>query len=385
VQEVNEELRRDATFFAISDFLDPEVQAADRAEGFYRATGARSVLMVPVGAGEHGLGVLSILMVDGPRRWRRYEIQSAQQCAGYVAQAIVSLSLAHMADEQLQRLTELDRQKTDFMATVSHELRTPLTSINGYLELLQDGDYGSLTSSQTEALTIIERNASRLRGLIEDLLVLNKIEATGLHLSVEEVHVDSLVSEVVEMLRPVAENAGVDLRRDAVDDDLVVRVDRGQLERTLINLGANAVKFTPRGGHARLGAVREDDSVVIAVSDTGIGIPEADQARLFGRFYRASNATAAAIPGTGLGLAIAKAIVEGHGGELRVESVEGEGTTMKVVLPLALVPEDHGAPSAAQLRPGGRVGEAGGAPEPAGASEASEASGAGNAAGAASV
>jgi signal transduction histidine kinase/HAMP domain-containing protein len=334
VHTVNEELRRDATFFAVADFLAPEVQADPRAEGFYRSTGARSLLMVPVGVGEQGLGVLSVLMVDGPRRWRRHEIQSAQQCAGYVAQAMMAISLAQMADEQVQRLTELDRQKTDFMATVSHELRTPLTSINGYLELLEDGDYGQLTREQRGALSIIERNASRLRGLIEDLLVLNKIEATGLHLSMGEVQVASLVSEVVEILRPAAENGGVELGSDPVDGALVVLVDRGQFERTLINLGANAVKFTPRGGSARISAERDGDRVVVLVSDTGIGIPAADQERLFGRFFRASNATAKAIPGTGLGLAIAKAIVEGHGGTLEVESVEGEGTTMRVCLPL---------------------------------------------------
>jgi signal transduction histidine kinase len=136
------------------------------------------------------------------------------------------------------------------------------------------------------------------------------------------------------MLRPAAESRGVELTAEQVDEDLVVRVDRGQLERTLINLGANAVKFTPRGGTAQVTACQADDHVVISVSDTGIGIPEADLSRLFDRFYRATNATAAAIPGTGLGLAIAKAIVEGHGGELGVESVEGEGTTMLVSLPL---------------------------------------------------
>jgi signal transduction histidine kinase len=335
VHKVNEELRREATFFALPDFLATEVQADPRAGGFYRATGARSVLMVPVGVGEQGLGVMAVLMVDGPRRWRRHEIQSAQQCAGYVAQAIAALRLTQMTDEQLARLTELDRQKTDFMATVSHELRTPLTSINGYIELLEDGDYGPLTDPQLGALSIIERNATRLRGLIEDLLVLNKIEATGLALAVEEVPVKDLVRGVVDMLRPVAENAGVELEADLVDEDLVVRVDRGQLERTLINLGSNAIKFTPRGGVARVSACDDGEHAVISVSDTGIGIPTKDLGRLFGRFYRASNATAQAIPGTGLGLAIAKAIVEGHGGELGVESVEGEGTTMRVFLPLA--------------------------------------------------
>ncbi len=333
VKAVGDELRRQATVFAVSDFLDAQVQSQERAGRFYRATGATSLLMVPVGIGEQGLGVLSLMTVDAPRRWRRYEIQAVQQCAGYVAQSIVGLRLREMQEGQLEQLTALDRQKTDFMATVSHELRTPLTSINGYVEMLEDGDYGQLSGSQLGALDIIGRNANRLRGLIEDLLVLNKIEATGLHSSTEEVAVRGLVDDVAELLRPAAGTAEVDLVVEPIEPTLSIRVDRGQLERSLINLGSNAVKFTPAGGRATIGASEADGRVVITVSDTGIGIPQKDLPQLFGRFFRASNATAAAIPGTGLGLAIVRAIVEGHGGELRIDSVEGRGTVIEVDLP----------------------------------------------------
>ena len=334
VRVVGDELRRQATVFVLSDFLHAEVQAQARAARFYRATGAKSLLMVPVGIGEQGLGVLSLMTIDTPRRWRRYEIQAVQQCAGYVAQSIVDLRLREMREAQVEQLTALDRQKTDFMATISHELRTPLTSINGYLELLEDGDYGDLSDPQRSALDIIGRNANRLRGLIEDLLVLNKIEATGLHSATEDVPVVELVAGVAELLRPVAAGAGVRLVVEPIDPELVIRVDRGQLERSLINLGSNAVKFTPPGGQATIGAAEVDGRALISVADTGIGIPAGDLPQLFGRFFRASNATAAAIPGTGLGLAIVRAIVEGHGGELQVDSVEGRGTVMRVDLPI---------------------------------------------------
>ena len=334
VRVVGDELRRRATVFVLSDFLHAEVQTQVRAARFYRATGAKSLLMVPVGIGEQGLGVLSLMTIDTPRRWRRYEIQAVQQCAGYVAQSIVDLRLREMREAQVEQLTALDRQKTDFMATISHELRTPLTSINGYLELLEDGDYGDLSDPQRSALDIIGRNANRLRGLIEDLLVLNKIEATGLQSTTEDVAVDELVAGVADLLRPVADAAGVTLVIEPIDPELVIRVDRGQLERSLINLGSNAVKFTRPGGQATIGAAEVDGRAVITVTDTGIGIPAGDLPQLFGRFFRASNATAAAIPGTGLGLAIGRAIVEGHGGELQVDSVEGRGTVMRVDLPI---------------------------------------------------
>ncbi|MGO4340835.1 sensor histidine kinase [Pedococcus sp. 2YAF34] len=336
VPEVNRELRRDASVFVIRDLLDSTVVRDERAQAFHRATGARSMVMVPVGVGERGLGVLALMTVDIYRRWRRYEIQAAQQCAGYLAQAIAQLRLNEMQGEQMRRLTELDRQKTDFMATVSHELRTPLTSISGYLELLEDGDYGDLSGVQQSALRVIGRNATRLRGLIEDLLVLNKIEASGLESDPEDVLVSEIVRGVSEMLEPVAAAGGVRLVVEQVDPCLQVHVDRIQLERALINLGSNAVKFTPTGGVATISTRREGDSVEIAVADTGIGIPEKDQAKLFDRFFRASNANAQAIPGTGLGLAIVRAIVEGHGGELGFESTEGVGTTMTICLPLVL-------------------------------------------------
>jgi signal transduction histidine kinase len=341
VPAVNEELRRTGSAFVIRDVLDPRVMRDVRAAAFHRATGARSLVMVPVGVGETGIGVLAVMTVDLYRRWRRHEVQAMQQCAGYLGQVIAQVRLNAMQDEQVRQLTALDRQKTDFMATVSHELRTPLTSIAGYLELLEDGDYGELTSAQRSALGIVGRNASRLRGLIEDLLVLNKIEATGLPVSLEEVPVHTLVAGVVEMLRPAAESGRVELVAMPIDPDLVVRVDRGQLERSLINLGSNAVKFTPAGGHASFSVDSDGSFVTINVSDTGIGIPPEDRARLFDRFFRASNATAQAIPGTGLGLAIVRAIVEGHGGSLTVQSVVGKGTTMQVVLPLvAQLPPD---------------------------------------------
>lgn len=335
VGAVNDELRRDATVFRLPDLLAPEVRGEARVAAYHRATGARSLLMVPVGVGERGLGLLALMTVDLPRRWRRYEIQGVQQCVAYIAQGIVSARLTQMQDEQLARLTALDRQKTDFMATVSHELRTPLTSISGYLELLEDGDYGPLTAPQMGALGVIGRNATRLRGLIEDLLVLNRIETSGLQSHPQETAVGDLVSGVVEMLRPSAANGEVELLTCPADEDLCVRVDRPQFERALINLGSNAVKFTPPGGQVRISAERAGDQVAISVTDTGIGIPHEDLEQLGSRFFRASNATKQAIPGTGLGLAIVRTIVEGHGGEMFVASAEGEGTTVRLFLPSA--------------------------------------------------
>jgi signal transduction histidine kinase len=337
--EVAQEMWTAAAPVVLADFLVPEVQSRKRAQLFSGATGARAALMAPVGLGERVLGVIALMMVDGPRQWTQPEVNAVQQSAVYVARSIVQGEYdAHQA-EHVDRLERLDRQKTDFMATISHELRTPLTSIAGYLELLRDGDVGDLTDTQDSMLGVIERNTVRLRGLIEDLLVLNRIEATGLRAVVRPVHVADLSDAVLEALRPVADAGGVSLVSDPVPAGAVVSADSAQVERALMNVVSNAIKFTPAAGSVRLRVSLVEDNdpprVRIRVTDTGIGIPAEDVERLFVRFFRARNATAHAIPGTGLGLAIVKSIVEGHDGTLAVSSVEGEGTDVVIELPLA--------------------------------------------------
>ena len=356
--DVAQEMWGSATPFAIENFLDPEVQRLERARLFSGATGCRAVIMAPVGLGERVLGVIALMMLDGPRAWTAPEVNAVQQSAAYVARSIVQGEYdAHQA-EHVDRLERLDRQKTDFMATVSHELRTPLTSIAGYLELLREGDVGELTPQQDSMLGIVERNTVRLRGLIEDLLVLNRIESTGLRAIVRPVPVGALTGHVVDALQPVADASGVTLVAGAVPGQAVVAADSTQLERAVVNVVSNAVKFTPSGGRVELtvevdavDAVDETDAVGgqaggvvrIRCRDTGIGIPAVDLGRLFDRFFRASNATAQAIPGTGLGLVIVKTIVEGHEGTLTLDSTEGRGTEVVITLPLARLPQPQPA------------------------------------------
>ena len=192
-----------------------------------------------------------------------------------------------------------------------------------------------LNVPQLKALNVIGRNATRLRGLIEDLLVLNRIETSGLQSQPVDTPVSVLMDDVVEVLQPTADNGRVSLVVVPPAEDLCVHVDRTQFERALINLGSNAVKFTPPGGQVTIAAERTGDRIALSVTDTGIGIPHDDLERLGSRFFRASNATAQAIPGTGLGLAIVRTIVEGHGGQMFVASAEGEGTTVRLFLPAA--------------------------------------------------
>lgn len=236
--------------------------------------------------------------------------------------------------ENLGQLKELDRQKDAFLSTVSHELRTPLTSIAGYAEMLSEGDAGHLSGEQLRIVEVIDRNTRRLQGLIEDMLILTRIEAADFSPSHEAVNLARIAEIVVEDLAPSAlrKNITVSVKAPA---PTLVEGDPNHLERALTNLVDNALKFTPDGGSVVVTVGMSGDRAVATVTDSGIGIPEPQRAELFGRFFRATNAVTDSIPGTGLGLSIVQAIISEHRGTIEVESREGEGATFRVVLPAA--------------------------------------------------
>ncbi|GIF21493.1 signal transduction histidine kinase [Actinoplanes tereljensis] len=240
--------------------------------------------------------------------------------------------LRRTEEELLARLKALDAAKTDFMATISHELRTPLTSISGYVELLRDSEPDELTDGQQRMLEVIARNARRLRELIEDILTLSRIESGGFSSDQGEVDLAQVIAKAITAFGPAAEKASVRLHVE-VRGPLPLRGDGVQLDKVLVNLIGNAVKFTPPEGTVTVHAERAEDHTVLRVADTGMGIPPAEQNALFVRFFRATNAIRQAIPGTGLGLAICQKIVDNHGGSIEVDSAENVGTTVTVRLP----------------------------------------------------
>ncbi len=231
---------------------------------------------------------------------------------------------------------EVSRLKDEFVGLVSHELRTPLSSILGYLELMKDDEDSPLSDEQRLYLGVAERNAHRLLGLVGDLLFTAQADAGGFPLALAEIAPGEVVSAAVSSARPAAEAAGVQLTADGEWSRVVIRADRGRLGQAVDNLISNAIKFTPRGGTVTVGFTESTDDrpLEITVRDTGIGIPAEELDQLFTRFFRATTATANAVPGVGLGLVITKAIVQAHGGVLDVTSVEGEGTVFTLRLPV---------------------------------------------------
>jgi signal transduction histidine kinase len=229
------------------------------------------------------------------------------------------------ADRRLERLRDA------FVGAVSHELRTPLTSITGFLEMLGDEEE-QLSASGRSYLSVIRRGTGRLQRIVEDLLLVAQIEANRLELEPVPTDLAELAAETVEAALPAAAEHGVDLVLD-VEGPLPLEADAGRLRQVLDSLVSNALKFTPAGGSVLVSASNGRGPLRVEVADSGIGIPNDELGQLFSRFYRASTATRREIPGTGLGLVIARAIVEGHGGTISLESIEGEGTRVTVSLP----------------------------------------------------
>jgi signal transduction histidine kinase len=231
--------------------------------------------------------------------------------------------------EQNQRLLQLDKMKDEFVASVSHELRTPLTSIRGYLELIRDDK--NIDEEQKKMLSIVDRNADRLLRLVSDLLFVAQREDAEIVGDISELDLMELAREGVEGAGPQASTAGVTLELHG--ESAFLQGDPSRLSQVIDNLISNAIKFTPAGGQIDVRVDVRAEQVILAVSDTGMGVPKGEQADLFQRFFRTRGANAAAIQGTGLGLSIVKEIVESHGGTIGFTSREGLGTTFTVELP----------------------------------------------------
>jgi PAS domain S-box-containing protein len=234
---------------------------------------------------------------------------------------------------QVDELQELDRMQHELVSTVSHELRTPLTSILGHTEMLADGDAGPINPEQAHVVSVIDRNSHRLLALIEDLLTIGRVESRGLDLTLGPVDVAALVDGVTEAIGPSAAARAQTFTVDVDPETGCIVADGPLLERALLNLLSNAVKFTPEKGTVALSVRPNGGATVFSVTDTGMGISDEDQKRLFTRFFRSAVATVNAIPGTGLGLSIVKQIVDAHDGSITLDSAPGRGTTVTFSIP----------------------------------------------------
>ncbi len=230
-----------------------------------------------------------------------------------------------------QRLTELDRYKTQFFANITHELKTPLTLILAPTESILKGEMGTFSGDQQEIFHRIYRNGLRLMKLISDLLDLSKLEDSKLRLSLEEVDLAEFLNELVANIHPLAERKDISLTYEVQGEETAIWSDRSRLEQILINLLSNAVKFTGEGGRVTVICDAMGQQLHVSVQDSGIGIPQDKLRIIFDRFSQVDGSSTRKYGGTGIGLALAKELVTLHEGELWAESEVGRGTTMHVM------------------------------------------------------
>ncbi|HMZ07120.1 MAG TPA: ATP-binding protein [Anaerolineales bacterium] len=236
-------------------------------------------------------------------------------------------------NEALTRLSELSQMKANFIANISHELRTPLTHIKGYIELLISESLGSIAEEQKHALSVSQRAATRLEGMIEDLIMFSLASRGEMSMKLENIDIRRLTTLVVKTANNKAEERGVKLQLSAADGFPPVQADAEKISWVISQLIDNGIKFTPSGGTVSVMLKEEGSNLLqIIVSDTGIGIPQNRMNEIFEPFHQLDGSSTRRFGGTGLGLSLVRQIVEAHGSLLDVKSVEGKGSIFKFPL-----------------------------------------------------
>ncbi|MBN1411244.1 MAG: substrate-binding domain-containing protein [Spirochaetales bacterium] len=273
----------------------------------------------------------------------RLQISSALKGSSLLLQMEKSEKELHKANE---KLTELDKSKTNFFSNISHELRTPLTLILGPIESILEGNYKKSLAYNDEILTSMHTNSLRLLKLINNLLDFTKIEAGKMDVKKRYVDITKLVSFFITQVAPASRNKNINLFIDKPDKDIIAFIDTDLLEKAFFNIISNALKFTPPGGTISIkigehAPVNGNKMLFVSISDSGIGIP-ADKLRIiFERFTQVDSSSSRKFAGTGIGLSFSKEIIELQGGSIEVESNVNKGSTFHLVLPAATnVPKD---------------------------------------------
>lgn len=310
--------------------------------GMYGAAGKRWVEAVEGWRRQPALGTTPQDVLD-----ERLELDEDRIVAVSVAPVILGEEFLGTVSifRDITREVEVDRLKSEFVATVSHELRTPMTSVKGYVEMLLMGAVGTINDEQRRFLQTIKGNIDRLGGLVNDLLDISRIESGRVALSLEPVDVAAMLGDVSEAVLRRGRNESKPLEIDLELPKSLppALADRERLRQIINNLVENSFNYTPAGGHIQLKASKRGQQVEISVSDNGIGILPEDLPKVFERFYRGEQALNMSVAGTGLGLSIVRQLIEMHEGEIVIESegVPGKGTVCTITLPIATADEQR--------------------------------------------
>jgi two-component system, OmpR family, phosphate regulon sensor histidine kinase PhoR len=323
----------DGRAVVIDDAHDPEKFRVEQRLAFEESS-VRAALTYPITIAGHVGGVLVASEQRAPREWTDEDVALMEGFAREIGRALDHARAFELQNQMVERLALLDRSKNDFLAEVSRELRGPLASVLGYIELLTDDSADAVSDEQRHMLGIVERSGEKLLVLISNLLLMSRMEAGTFEPALALVDVEGMVIRVCDSLTPAVTQGQLVVEVN-LEPGLELVADEGQVERALHNLVANAVKYTPAGGHIDISTRSESDSVVIAVRDTGIGVAEDEQDDLFSRFFSSKTGPRRETLGTGLVLYIVKKIVDGHDGSVGVLSLQGRGSTFTMRYPVA--------------------------------------------------
>ena len=310
---------------------DSDAVAAGAIHMAARQLGFRSMDIIPIADGTRAVGTLALLF----RRTHAPSERAArlvEMCAHTMAIALDSAKRRHEADKKRKRVEDLSRAKIHFFARMSHELRTPLQSIAGYVDLLRLGVRGRVTPAQAELLFRVEKSEQLLLSVIDDLITFSRIEVGRIEYHLGPVAVTDAIVAAEMVVSPIAKERSVSLRVDRCDPALCVHADSDKLRQVLVNLLANALKFTPSQGHVHLSSRADDQAVYFTIADTGPGIPPEKLQDIFQPFVQLGVPLLDGLGGSGLGLAISREFAAGMAGEISVESVEGKGATFTLKL-----------------------------------------------------
>jgi len=238
-------------------------------------------------------------------------------------------ALARSFNSMADQLRRLEETRQEFFAAVAHELRSPLTSIRGAADLLHDNIAGPLTAKQRRLADIIAQSSARLLGLVNQILEMSRLQAGLVEVQRQPVDLAELLDRAFEELHPRATEAGVTLECERIGIDFMYRGDEERLHQLVVNLGANAIRFTPRGGRVVARVIDAGSEFELQVEDTGVGIPADALPHIFDAYRQAHRERG----GTGLGLAIVRGVAEAHGGRVTAESHEGKGSRFTILLP----------------------------------------------------
>ncbi|MEA3340977.1 MAG: GAF domain-containing sensor histidine kinase [Chloroflexota bacterium] len=289
----------------------------------------RSLLAVPLQIKERRIGVLEAINKEEGNTFGQEDIEILTALAAQAAVSIESARLVEALREAYEQLGRLDQLKSDFIAIASHELRTPLSLILLYAAVLQE----QLGEEAGQQLDAVLRAANHLKDIIGTMLNLRFLETGQMDVMFTLSDLRTVIQEACEDNESIAETNGVVLETDLPDDEVPVQMDKEKMRVVLDNLISNAIKFTPSDGRVRVSLRGRDGEVEIAVSDTGIGIPQEELENIFDRFYQVEDHMVRRHGGMGLGLSIVKGLVELHGGRVWAESAPDQGSRFVVTLP----------------------------------------------------